>query len=83
VEKSVHDGFATGTNGYNIHSRINISAARRSRNPGEAKTIVFNLCNGTADTPVYAVVPTYHVTPDNEAIISIPYGEILEIKGRE
>ena len=42
--------------------------------------MVFKLCDGTADTPVYAVIPAYHVTPDNEAIVSAPYGVILEIK---
>ena len=65
-----------------VEKRINLIAARMSGNPGEAKTMVFKLCNGTADTSVYAVVPTYHVTPDNEVIISTPYGEILEIKGK-
>ncbi|MDO9036661.1 MAG: hypothetical protein Q7U51_15875 [Methanoregula sp.] len=32
------------------------------------------------DTPVYAVVPAYHITPENEAIVSAQYGAILEIE---
>jgi len=51
-----------------------------SGNLGDAKTMVFKLCDGTADTPVYAVVPAYHVTTENEAIVSAPYGAILEIE---
>jgi len=51
-----------------------------SENLGDAKTMMFRLCDGTADTPVFAVVPAYHVTPENEAIVSAPYGAILELR---
>jgi hypothetical protein len=63
-----------------VEKRINLIAAKMSGNLGDAKTMVFKLCDGTADTPVYAVVPAYHVTPENEAIVSAPYGTILEIE---
>jgi hypothetical protein len=63
-----------------VEKRINLIAAKMSGNLGDAKTMVFRLCDGTADTPVYAVVPAYHVTPENEAIVSAPYGAILDIE---
>jgi len=63
-----------------VEKRINLIAAKRSENLGDAKTIVFKLCDGTADIPVYALVPAYHVTPENEVIVSAPYGAILEIE---
>jgi hypothetical protein len=63
-----------------VEKRINLIAAKMSGNLGDAKTMVFKLCDGTADTPVYAVVPAYHVTPENEAMVSAPYGTILEIE---
>ena len=44
-----------------VEKRINLIAAKRSENLGDAKTIVFKLCDGTADIPVYALVPAYHV----------------------
>jgi hypothetical protein len=52
-----------------------------SENLGNAKNLMFRLCDGTADTPVYAIVPSFHITPENEAIVSAPYGAILELRG--
>ena len=63
-----------------VEKRINLIAAKMSENLGDAKTIVFKLCDSTADKPVYAVVPIYHINPKNEAIVSAPYGAILEIE---
>ena len=60
--------------------RINLIAAKMSGNLGDANKMVFKLCDGTEDTLVYAVVAAYHVTPENEAKVSAPYGAILEIK---
>jgi SAM-dependent methyltransferase len=68
-----------------IHShvgkRINLIAAKMSENLGDGKTLMFRLCDGTADTPVYAVVPTFHITAENGVIVSAPYGAILELQG--
>jgi SAM-dependent methyltransferase len=63
-----------------VDKRINLIASKMSENLGDAKTMMFRLCDGTADTPVFAVVPSYHVTPENEAIVSAPYGTILELR---
>lgn len=64
-----------------VDKRINLIAAKMSENLGDAKNLMFRLCDGTADTPVYAVVPSFHITPENEAIVSAPYGAILELQG--
>jgi SAM-dependent methyltransferase len=64
-----------------VDKRINIIAAKMSENLGDAKNLMFHLCDGTADKPVFAVVPSYHITSENEAIVSAPYGGILELRG--
>lgn len=64
-----------------VDKRINLIAAKMSENLGDAKNLMFRLCDGTAETPVYAIVPSFHITPENEAIVSAPYGEILELQG--
>jgi hypothetical protein len=61
--------------------RINLIAAKMSENLGDAKNLMFRLCDGTADTPLFAVIPAFHVTPENEGIVSAPYGTILELRG--
>ena len=64
-----------------VDKRVNLIAAKMSENLGNAKSLMFRLCDGTADTPVYAVVPSYHITAENRAIVSAPYGAILELDG--
>jgi hypothetical protein len=63
-----------------VDKRINLITSKMSENLGDAKTMMFRLCDGTADTPVFAVVPSYHVTPENEVLVSAPYGAILELR---
>ena len=64
-----------------VDKRINLIAAKMSENLGDAKNLMFRLCDGTADTLVYAIMPSFHITPENEAIRSALYGTILELKG--
>ncbi len=64
-----------------VDKRVNLIASKMSENLGDAKNLMFRLCDGTADTPVFAVVPSFHITPENEAIVSAPYGAVLELKG--
>ena len=45
-----------------VDKRINLIAAKMSENLGDAKNLMFRLCDGTADTPVFAVVPSFHIT---------------------
>jgi hypothetical protein len=51
-----------------------------SEDLGDAKTHMFLLCDGSAKKPVYAVVPSYHITMENKKIVSAPYGSILELQ---
>jgi SAM-dependent methyltransferase len=64
-----------------VDDRVDLIAAKMSENLGDAKTRVFRLCDGSAETPVYAVVPSYHITAENKAILFAPYGAILELQG--
>jgi SAM-dependent methyltransferase len=64
-----------------VDKRINLIAAKMSENLGDARNLLFRLCDGTADTPVFAVIPAFHVTPENEGIVSAPYGAVLELRG--
>jgi len=62
-----------------VNRRINVIAARMSQELGDKKTHVFKLCDGTAAKPVYAVLPSYHITLENNEIVSAPYGAVLEL----
>jgi len=48
---------------------------------GDAKNHLFKICDGTAETPVYAVLPAFHMVPGNGALRSAPYGSVLEMRG--
>jgi hypothetical protein len=63
-----------------VNRRINVIAAKMSRELGDKKTHVFKLCDGTAAKPVYGMLPAYHITPENNGIVSAPYGSILELR---
>jgi hypothetical protein len=47
---------------------------------GDNRSHVYKLCDGTAKTPVYAMLPSYHITPENDLITSAPYGSLLELR---
>jgi SAM-dependent methyltransferase len=64
-----------------VDKRINLIAQKMSENLGDGKNLMFRLCDGTADKPVFAVVPVYHVTPENEVLKTAPYGTIVELDG--
>lgn len=57
-----------------INRRINVGAVLISGNIGDRNTYVFKICDGTTRRPVYAILPSYHISPWNEALLSIPYG---------
>jgi SAM-dependent methyltransferase len=63
-----------------LGKRINVAGLKMSGELGDARSHVFKLCDGTAKTPVYAVLPSYHITPENDAITSAPYGSLLELR---
>jgi hypothetical protein len=63
-----------------VGKRINVAGLKMSGELGDARSHVFKLCDGTAKTPVFAVLPSYHITQGNEPILSAPYGSILELR---
>jgi SAM-dependent methyltransferase len=64
-----------------VDRRVDIIAAKMSENLGDGKTIVVRICDGSAEKPVFAVIPAYHVTRENKALITAPYGSVLELQG--
>jgi len=60
--------------------RINVIGVKMSEELGDDRSHVFKICDGTAKTPVYAVLPSYHITPENDLITSLPYGSMLELR---
>jgi hypothetical protein len=63
-----------------LDKRVNIIAAKMSEELGDAKTHIFRLCDGSGKKPVYAVVPSYHITLENREIVSAQYGSILGLQ---
>ena len=63
-----------------VGKRINVAGGKMSGELGDARSHVYKICDGTAKTPVYAVLPSYHITPENDLITSAPYGSILELR---
>lgn len=61
--------------------RVNTIIAKMSAELGDAKNHLFKVCDGTAKAPVYAVLPAFHRTEGNEALISAGYGSVLELRG--
>ena len=66
---------------HHVEKRVNAAGVKMSGELGSARNHVYKICDGTAKTPVYAVLPSYHITPENDAITKAPYGSLLEMKG--
>ncbi len=64
----------------NVGKRINVVAAKMSEDLGDAETHLFRLCDGSAEKPVYAVLPAFHIMPSNRELGSSPYGAVLELR---
>ena len=64
-----------------VDRRINVFAAVMSGDLGNNKTHLWKLCDGTPQKPVYAVMPSYHLSSENEYIMKAGYAEKVEISG--
>ncbi|MGA9087430.1 MAG: small ribosomal subunit Rsm22 family protein [Methanoregula sp.] len=64
----------------NVGKRITVVAAKMSEDLGDKETHLFRLCDGSAEKPVYAVLPAFHIMPSNRELGSAPYGAVLEIR---
>jgi len=64
----------------NTGKKITVIAAKMSGDLGDDKTHVFRICDGSAEKPVFAVLPRFHVVPGNEVLISAEYGDLLELR---
>jgi SAM-dependent methyltransferase len=64
-----------------VRKHINVVAAVMSGDLGDKTDHVFKLCDGTAGKPVYAILPEYHISPDNEVLKNAKYGQVVEIYG--
>lgn len=62
-----------------LRRRINCAALKMSGNLGDEKTFVFKVCDGTTGRPVFAVLPSYHVTDGNRYLIDAAYGSVLQL----
>ena len=60
-----------------LNRRINCAALKMSGNLGDEKTFVFKVCDGTTGKPVFAMLPSYHVTDGNRSLIDAAYGSVL------
>ncbi len=72
---------ALSTLSRHVDRRINIEAAVMSGDLGNAKTHLWKLCDGTPQKPVYGVMPSYHLSSENEYIMKTVYGELVDISG--
>ncbi|WP_292423861.1 small ribosomal subunit Rsm22 family protein [Methanoregula sp.] len=64
----------------NVGKRITVVAAKMSEDLGDKETHMFRLCDGSAEKPVYGVLPVFHITPSNRDLVSAPYGAVLELR---
>jgi hypothetical protein len=64
-----------------VNKHINVVAAVMSGDLGDKKDHVFKVCDGTSIKPVYAVLPSFHESPDNELLLKAKYGQVVEMYG--
>jgi len=64
-----------------LNKHINVVTAVMSGDLGDKKDHVFKVCDGTSIKPVYAVLPFFHESPNNEALLKAKYGQAVEIYG--
>ncbi len=73
-------GFRLSGIHLHIGRRVTLTASKMSEELGDAQTHLFRLCDGSAEKPVYAVLPAFHITTENQLILSAPYGTVLRLE---
>ena len=63
-----------------VGKRVNVIGAIMSGDIGGSGTHVFLFCDGTQNRPVYAVLPGYHLTPENQFLLAAPYSALVELR---
>lgn len=58
---------------------VQVAGSVMSGDLGKGDTHIFLFCDGTTRQPVYVVIPHFHLSADNQALLSIPYGSIIGI----
>ncbi|MBN2109509.1 MAG: methyltransferase domain-containing protein [Methanosarcinaceae archaeon] len=66
--------------GAHTGKRINVIASLMSGDLGDEKNSLFKICDGTSVKPVYAVLPSHNLTPDNQVIMKASYGNVISIQ---
>ncbi|HTX43937.1 MAG TPA: small ribosomal subunit Rsm22 family protein [Methanocella sp.] len=64
-----------------VNKQINVVAAVMSGDLGDKKDHVLKVCDGTSIKPVYAVLPYFHESPGNAALLKAKYGQVVEMYG--
>jgi hypothetical protein len=62
-----------------VNRYVNAVACVMSGDLGDSRTHVYKLCDGTSVNAVYAILPSYHATGSNRALLSIGYGDIIAL----
>ena len=65
--------------GHKLGRKVNVAAALMSGDLGNRRNHVFLICDGTSRQPVYAILPHFHISPQNKELLSLSYSSILEI----
>jgi hypothetical protein len=63
-----------------VGKRITVVAAKMSGDLGDKETHMFRICDGSAEKPVFAALPKFHISSSNEALLSASYGDVLEFQ---
>jgi len=64
----------------NVGKRITVVAAKMSGDLGDKETHMFRICDGSAEKPVFAALPKFHISSSNEVLLSASYGDVLELR---
>ncbi len=60
-----------------VGRRVRIIGSVMSQDIGDKKHHIFKVCDGTARNSVYVILPHYHISQNNNALLKSSYGEIF------